>query len=272
MQFTMNGETVTVNSYSEKNGKLVFTLGSILPHQAGDLIDAKLFVSDGNNTAAIASKNGYSVREYCIALLEKCEDEKLVAVANSLLDYASKAQAYLDYNTDRFAAGGTVLDILDDMPDEEAEELLIGNMNADCSISDYKAVFDGNIKLTLTLNIKDVSKVRITADGKTYGAAELISLGDGKYAVEIDGFAPREIEDEIDICVFYNEKQAARLIYGSDSHLYSLIKDKKQIEEDEANYRPVTVTVDEFEYQLFLALYRYSIALNEYVTSVEVSK
>ena len=272
MKFTVNGKTVTVESYSERNGKLVFTLGGFMPHEIGNAIDAELILSNGDDASVIASKKGYSIKDNCIALLEN-NSEEVRAVANSLLEYATKAQVYLSYNTDSFAAGGVHLNTSDALPTEADKAILIGNKNESCVITKFYAGFDGSLKLRAELSIADIESAVITVNRSVYENEKLIALGEGKYVIEIEVFTPDTINSEIDICVIYGGKQTARLAFGVDSHLYSLIEDKLQIEDDKANYRPTTKTVNEEEYRLFLAAYRYGVAVTAYkALLLEVAK
>ena len=273
MQFVMNGKTVVVKSHSEKNGKLVFKLGGILPHQIGELVDARLVVSDGKDSAVIDSKLGYSVRENCLSLIRESDDEKLVSLINSLLDYATRAQAYLDYNTDRFVGGGINLPMPEAERNDDERTSVLGNKNADCNIIKAYATLDDNLAIKLDMYVKDISALVITVNNESYDITKLISHGDGKYTLLIDGFMPKDICGEFDVSVLYNGKQAARVKIGVLSHLYSMIADKWQIEDDKAHYRPVTKSVDPIEYQLFQAIYRYATAALEYYNAVtEVSK
>ena len=271
MKFTLNGKTVTVDEYTERDGKLVFTLGGILAHQIGDLIDAELVLSDANGDKVIASKLDYSIKDYCVALLKKSEDAKTCELVTALLEYATKAQAHLDYNTDRFAAGGLNLSASEDTPSEDYKSEIIGNLSGDCKITGYSALLSPSLKVRIELYIKDISLALITVNRRAYDKANLISLGEDKYAIEISGFMPYDINSLIDVSVIYNGKQAVKLTFGVASHLYTMIEDLRQIEEDKANYRPSTKKVDMLEYKLFLALYRYAVASQNYLSDGEVS-
>lgn len=264
MEFVMNGKSITVDQYSVKNGKLVFKLGGILPEEIGDSIDANLIISDGEKSSVIASKLGYSVRDNCMALLSQLKDEKAREVIVSLLEYASKAQAYLDYNTDKFVLGGVSIPASDKAPSEADKELLSGNKNTDCYIIDSYAALDNSLKLKIEISVKELSELVITVNKREYDKTQLTALGDSKYLIEIDNFHAAKIGDIFEISLIYKNKQAAMVTLSVNSHLYSLIEDKKQIEEDKANHVPVTKSVDEAEYALFLAVYRYNVAAEEY--------
>ena len=273
MEFTFNGKTVRVDSYTEKNGKLVFTLSGILAHEIGDLIDASLVLTSGADSEVIASKDGYSVKDNLVALLEITDSAQIRTLINSLIEYATKAQAYLDYNTDRFAGGGVNTVTPEFVADDEDKTEIIGNKNAKYNVIKVYADLDADLKLKVDLYLADISSLIITVNGEAYDNAKLISLGEGKYTLVIDGFTPWMINDEFDICIIYSGRQTARIKTSVVSHLVSMIDDKKQIAEEEANYRPVTKSVNELEYQLFYAVYRYALAAAGYYNSLtEVSK
>ena len=273
MEFTMNGETVNVTEHYLKDGKMVFTLGGILHRQIGDIIDAKLVILEENSTKVIASKLGYSVRENCLALLKGTDDEKLSALINALLEYASKEQAYLDYKTDRFVAGGVSIPVFDGVPDKEDRKVFTANNNADYKITGAYAKVDSSLALRIEMNILDLSAVTVTLNGTELDKTKLVSLGEGKYALEVKNFAPYLLNGEIEVCIVKDGNAEAKVLFGADSHLYSLIQDKKQIEQELANYKPVTKKVDEAEFALFLSIYRYGLAAEEYYNHLaEVSK
>jgi len=163
------------------------------------------------------------------------------------------------------------------MPEAERNDdertSVLGNKNADCNIIKAYATLDDNLAIKLDMYVKDISALVITVNNESYDITKLISHGDGKYTLRIDGFMPQAINGDFDISILYNGKQAARVKIGVLSHLYSMIADKWQIEDDKAHYRPVTKSVDPIEYQLFQAIYRYATAALEYYNAVtEVSK
>ncbi|MBR5139588.1 MAG: hypothetical protein IKV16_00910, partial [Clostridia bacterium] len=263
MQFTIGSRTVTVEDYAVKNGRLVFTLDSILPQQFAERIDAVLLV-DG---AAVSSKLGYSVRENLIAILDEySSDETLCALVNDLLYLANEAQRYLDYNDDIFAAGGVLLNKGEALPTEADAAVITGNENPDFKFTDKGILnFDGKINLKIGFKISDLTRATITVDGKEYDKSKLCDLGDGKYSLTVDAIAIDEINTAKTVTLFVDGSEAATLKTGIECELYSIILDKIQIEEDRNNYRPSTVTVDEAKYEMLWAIYRYGISVSEYV-------
>ena len=264
MQFTTNSGTVTVSDYIIVNGKLVFALNRISVHQIAELIDAKLIATDSEGEKTIASKLDYSVKAYCKALLVESEEEEVIKTVSAFLEYVNKLQAYTDYGTENFAAGGILLETNDELPTEEDKTVVLGNKNANCNVTKNYAYYDGEVVLRAEIYIADLSLAEIIVNGAVYDKTKLIALENSVYAIEISGFEYLTVNDEADICVLYNGKQSARFSLSVPAYVYSMIEDKKQIEADKEAYRPTTKTVDEAEYQFFLAAYRYGKALESY--------
>lgn len=263
MQFTVGSKTVTVDEYEVKDGRLVFKLGSLLPQQFAERIDAVLLVGG----TAVSSKLGYSVRENLIALLDEySSDEKLCALVNDLLYLANEAQRYLDYNTEIFTAGGLVLEKGESLPTEADGAIITGNENADFKFIDNGSLyFDGRVNIKVELKIADLARATVTVDGKEYDKSKLTDLGEGKYSLTIAAIAIDEITTAKTVTISVDGSESASLKTGIGSELYSIILDKIQIEEDRNNYRPSTVTVDEAKYEMLWAIYRYGISVSEYV-------
>ena len=271
MLFSMNGSSVSVTEYDSVDGEYVFTLSGISPEKIGDLIDAILIVNKAGAKTQVASKLGYSVRENCLSLL-KSDDEKLVSYINNLLNYANKAQVYTDYSTNRFAAGGVNLSVSDSLPLDSDKRQITGNKNAAYKIIGFAADYDGDVKVVFKLRIEELEKAEILLNGEAYDESLLTSAENGDYNLTVSGIKPYALNDEIELRINLEGKTVAKIIYGVNSHVYTLESDRKQIEEDKENYREPSKTLDAEEYELFLAIYRYGLSAKEYFNSQEAAK
>ena len=271
MLFAMGGKSLSVTEYDTVDGEYVFSLSGISPDKIGDLIDATLIVNKAGTKTQVSSKLGYSVRENCVSLL-KSDDEKLVSYINNLLNYANKAQAYTDYSTNRFAAGGVNLSVSDSLPLDSDKRQITGNKNASYKIAGFSAVYDGDIKAIFKLHIADLEKAEIKLNGETYDKSLLVSLGNGDYNLVVSDIKPYAINEEVELRINLDGSTVAKIVYGADSHAYTLESDRKQIEEDKENYREPSKTLDAEEYELFLAIYRYGLSAKEYFNSQEAAK
>lgn len=97
MRFTMNGKTVTValdETKKDSDGHYVFAFENIAPQCMGDNIKAELLLGEN----VIASVDEYSVLQNAKNLLEDhANDEKLVTLIKSMLNYGAAAQKYVNY-------------------------------------------------------------------------------------------------------------------------------------------------------------------------------
>ena len=105
MKFTMNGKETIVDGYAdEENGEVVFVFEGVPPQCMGDNIKAEL-IYDGN---VVAVKDDYSVRQYCLNLLDSTPEaleltqakfDAMKTLIADLLEYGAKAQIYKNYKT-----------------------------------------------------------------------------------------------------------------------------------------------------------------------------
>ena len=269
MQFNINGKTVTVADYMQKDGRYIFTLDGILPQEMSDVIDAKLMLGDGAALVPVAEKNGYSIREYCTELIKTSDSAELKNLLWDLLSYGTEAQKYLGYSTDRFLAGGLLLPEKDLLPTEEDKVSITNNYNGNCKVvSKPKVIFNGKARIEIKMLILDMSLAEIYVNGEQYDTAKLVPLGDSTYLLTVDEILAQDINQRNEIQLLYAGAEATNIKTGISSHLYTMMLDKAQIEEDLANYEKPTKEVNEEEYSLFVALYRFGISASAYFETI----
>lgn len=101
--FEMNGKRVTVSDYREVNSQgidyYVFSFSNIAPNLMNDRIEATLYAFI-DETEYSGNTIEYSVSDYCYAMLESTEDQKMRTLIVDLLNYGAASQTYTGYNTD----------------------------------------------------------------------------------------------------------------------------------------------------------------------------
>ena len=113
MRFTFNGDEFTVDGIAteENENEYVYAFKGIPPQCMGDNIKAELIF----NGEVIASKDTYSVRQYCNNILAKnaqslnISEEKFAALQTliaDMLEYGACAQTYRGYKTDDLVNSG----------------------------------------------------------------------------------------------------------------------------------------------------------------------
>lgn len=95
MKFTMNGVHVCVPG-TQNAGTWTFTFADILPQDMGATILSELYVGE-----QVVSTREYSVRTYCLNMLEKttgdtAQDRALRGLLVAMLNYGTEAQKYFD--------------------------------------------------------------------------------------------------------------------------------------------------------------------------------
>ena len=110
--FTMNGKETTVDAVAtDKKNVYCFSFKKVAPQCMGDSISAVLTL--GGET--LDSREGFSVRSYCDALVAKtaaeleiseAKKDALDVLAADLLAYGAAAQNYRSYKTDALANAG----------------------------------------------------------------------------------------------------------------------------------------------------------------------
>ena len=112
MRFTMNEKVILVNGTATgKENEYVFPFVGVTPQCMGDNIKAELVLGE----KVLATKEQYSVREYCVNTLSKTaaelemSAEKYAALRTliaDMLEYGAKAQVYRGYHTNTLANAG----------------------------------------------------------------------------------------------------------------------------------------------------------------------
>ncbi len=259
MRFSINGTTVTVSDFTEKGGKYVFSLKGIAPQEIGDSIDAALIIKSGEEETVACSKNGYSIKKYCVSLLDEYkEDEKLVQLVEDLLFYGAAAQAYKEHNTHSFVTGGLTISASDVAPTEAEKTSVAGNTNSACRVTARNVNHDGKIEISVSLHIEDISLAEIKLDGEKYDTSRLESLGEGNYALKISNIMPYQINEMHELVLSYDGEVCTTLGYGINSYVYLTVN-------------KITIT-EELHQRFAIALYRYGNSAKEYVNATEAEK
>ena len=100
--FSFGGKTLTVTNFTEADGKHVFALRNIAPHQLGQVITATLYATR-NGELCQSEAITYSVSDYCYNMLETYKPEndpegnygELRTLLVDLLHYGAASQGYV---------------------------------------------------------------------------------------------------------------------------------------------------------------------------------
>ncbi len=156
VKFTFLGESITVKSWSIKDGEFVFSLDYIHFQYMCENIDAELILIayDGGSQRSIGEKRAYSIKKYCTELLEIYGEESAEAnLAGSLLNFGAQTQKYLNYKTDELPTDGIELPCFDVYPSVEDAALIEGNAVGRTYVKDaflvYDHIYEGVFKICI---------------------------------------------------------------------------------------------------------------------------
>lgn len=204
VKLTVNGTEIT--EYQEINGLCYFFYTGVNPQCMGDNLSATL-TGAYNGQTFTATKDSYSVRQYCVNRLKSSStSNELRALVTALLVYGANAQYYAGYKTNAYVTSGS--DIVNPLSTAFTE------------LSGYTAYFDGEpasdtywISTGLTLTNGVAMNFRFYAESvndltiymtlnnktKTYTANdfEAVSGEDHVYEIAYDGVHPNEFADNV---------------------------------------------------------------------------
>lgn len=213
VQFTRNGNTVTVSEYTEQGDYLVFAYKDIAPQAMNDTVTAVLKATH-NTIEYSSSPLEYSVSKYAYTMLDKCSGDqyaKLRTLLVDLLNYGAEAQSYQNYKTDDLvnskltdtqkAWASTQKLTLADVTDKNyssVENALVEWKSASLQLNNSVAV---RYKFTAQ-NVDNLSvKVNCGASQWEYGADSFTDNGDGTYYFLFNDLNADKMSEDIFITV-----------------------------------------------------------------------
>ena len=233
VSLNVNGTEIT--EYQESNGYCYFFYTGVNPQCMGDNISATLN-GTYNGTTLTATKDNYSVRQYCVSKLNSSStSNELRALVTALLVYGANAQYYTGYKTNSYVTSG---DDLVNPINTTFEEL-----------SGFSASFDGvaaadtywiSVGLTLTngvamnyrfyaTNVSDLSvSVELNDETKIYTADDFTAVDSNVYEITFDGINADEFADTVTAYFEQDDEQVGNtLFYSVNAYIQSKQNDTK---------------------------------------------
>ena len=256
--FTMNGKETLVTEYEDLgDGVYSFTFTGIAPQQMGDLIDAALVTldADGAVVRVLCTKEDYSVEANLSRIKEAYAGHTtLQQLIDDLLVYGAAAQSYTGYKTDALVGAG--MSLAPSMVEPTAEEamILIGNTNADVYISAVGLWFDNvnNLYVKIHADVEDPSLVTLQVNDDLYSLADLEDLGNGTFKFTSAALYASAFDTDHIFLLSYDEEIVTELVYSVNAYAYGILQ---------------STTESETMKDLALALYRYGVAAQNYLTA-----
>lgn len=222
MTFTMNGTSQTVTDYFiNEQGRYCFEFTNVTPQLMGDSITAVLGASGTNETNAI----DYSVRQYCVSMLGKTDDEALITLLSDLLVYGAESQKYCGYRTDALVTDGLEL-----MPGSyapaESTISLEGERNDFADWSAASLILSNSLAIRFTFVAEDVDDltVRVSVNGreKLYMAEDFEPVSENVWCIDFRGILATEFDDTVCAAFFREDTQIGRAVnYSVNTYITS---------------------------------------------------
>ena len=144
----------------------------------------------------VLDQGNYSVRAYCLYLLEGAYTDTTKQMAKEVLNYGAKAQVYFDYDKENLANAGYELETQATVPTEGYDMTLEGQVNG---IAPYGVtmVLESKIAIRYYFTADDVTGYSFTVGGKPCEVKEKGNL----YYVEVPGINPQSYADAVELTV-----------------------------------------------------------------------
>lgn len=200
-----NDIALTVES---ADGPYVYRIYDITPQMMSDVFTISVEGADSVE---------FSIRDYCMSVLEKCEDEDICNFVENLLHYGAAAQVWADYNTENLADAS--------LSAAAAPKLLTSTDKKWVANREY----DGNVKVTaagMYFDFQNSLYFKTSGEGVvTYK----VNGGDAVNAATVDGaiggiFAElsiTELAQVYEVAVYDNGTLVGTLTYSGLSFIYS---------------------------------------------------
>ena len=252
MTFSVNGtvsEPVTgINQY----GYLMFTFDNIPPHMMSETISAMVY--DGEGNALLDEAFEFSVKEYATKVLSLYgNDEKLSNLVADMLKYGAAAQRYKNFALNSLAT--TDIDLTDKgntstptNTDDARTNVIEADTGIDKNVYAFTATgvrFDFDNKIYVKFKTDDISKIKLTCNGKNVTAS--IEAGEGIYVFYTDGISATEFDKVFTFQLYVDDVLCQTITYSVNSYAY-------------AKYDGQTDGISD----LVIALYRYGLSAKEY--------
>ncbi|MBQ7398256.1 MAG: hypothetical protein IJW09_05460 [Clostridia bacterium] len=201
--FTMNGKNHTVTeSTLDDRGRNCFKFLGVNPHWMGDNISATVYATVGDIEVSFTQAN-YSIKQYCKNQLSKTTDNELKALLSDLLVYGEKAQSYQNYKTGELVTADMTLypSTFVTLGAEYNKQTVIGDKNATIDYGGAGLYLSNNVAIRYTINTftpeKYTYEITIKGNTRTFTAADLQYVSEGKYYLFFDGIMATEFDEVV---------------------------------------------------------------------------
>ena len=202
MVFEFNSKQFVITEYTvDEQGRLCYAFPKVNPQKMGDNISATLYATVGGVEVNVSVPN-YSVRQYCINLLNKSPDANLMRMISDLLVYGEKTQLYQSYKTNALVTDGLALtpSTFVDLDASYNKQKITGTSDPNVRYSSASLELSNDMIVQLGITTDDPTPYtfEVTTNGNTivYSADDL-TYRDGRYYLSFSGVKATRFDDVI---------------------------------------------------------------------------
>ncbi len=225
MVFEFNGKSYTVINYvTRADGSLVFKFVGVTPQMIGDNIKATFYATKDGKEESVEEAT-YSVKTYCVNMLAKTTDTKLITLLSDLLIYGAASQTFTE-DTDALVTNGvegltssTFTEVT------KTDMALVGTPSTSVSWKSVALRYENAMAMKFTFKADANLVLKITINGRTtsYNVNDLVANEDtGYYIVYFRGILATEYGDVVTASFYDGYTQVGQsATYSVNSYVYS---------------------------------------------------
>lgn len=210
--------------YDSESSYYVYAYTGINPQCMSDTIKAELVCND----LVIASKNDYSVKEYCNNLvassaselnLTNDQFEKMKTLLADMLVYGAESQKYVKYNTKDLADSYSWVNEYKSTFNLPEYIKQVDKNTGDNKVKSVGVHMANVNKIYYKVTLLD-ENVKITVNGNEIEKSELTDNGDGTYTYLSDGLVATQFADVFEVKLFdSNDNEISTVKYNVNAYV-----------------------------------------------------
>ncbi len=216
MVFNYQGRNYTVSDYTVSDaGLYCFELPKIEPQGMGDSITATVYATQNGATVSDTVAE-YSVRKYCVDLLENTEDAVLIALLSDLLTYGAAAQTYTGHNTNSLVTSGLELTPSTFSAISGKAVAFGGTDSESVDWIDARLILSNMLAIRLSFFAESTEGLTVTAAingrSQTFDEDDFGEGGNGTYYVDFHNIKATEFDEDVAASFALNGEPCGRTV------------------------------------------------------------
>ncbi len=213
-----NGDITTIDTYTVKDGKYVFTYDKIAAKMMGDVVSAVLYANGGEVESDALE---YSVKQYCEDQ-KNTTDAALKTLLADMLVYGAATQIYDGYKTNALVTDGMDVSAATSATPtmNSVTDITTGMDNAAATWKAASLFLEESVtmRFKFTAESADGLTVKVAYEGGEKTITDFTKDGD-RYVAEFNGFNPAQMREEVKVTVCSNGAAVSEtLTYSIESY------------------------------------------------------